>query len=164
MKYVLIIALSAVLFSACKKEEVGSTATEKVAGEWVVTFNGINDDGSIEKDCFGIGTFNLLTYNTENNVPTEMWVDDGGNSWDFKVIVDLDYNAGTFSTKDYVDNYSYDSQVKITNGKVLYGAAKTPSGMPADSIVFNAYFDDDDPGSSGYQISGYRYTGLANDD
>ena len=160
----LIMAAVGVFLTSCEKEKAGGTETQKIAGEWSVTFNGINADGSIDEDCFGIGYFNILTYNTEKNVPSEMWVDDEGNSWDFKVIADLDYNAGTFSTKDFVDNYSYDSQVKITDGKVLYGAAKTPSGMPADSIVFNVYFDDDDPGSLGYQISGYRYTGLANDD
>ena len=70
--------------------------------------------------------------------------------------------------------------ITITDGKILNGAATTPSGMPADSIVFYVEFDDDySPvdetmtdyeytptlyGFKNYRVSGYRYTGLANDD
>lgn len=68
--------------------------------------------------------------------------------------------------------------ITITDGKILNGAATTPSGMPADSIVFYVEFDDDytedDEGNpvyvpeaygfKNYRVSGYRYTGLANDD
>jgi hypothetical protein len=163
IKYILIIALYVTLFSACKKDEVGGTATQKTAGEWVVTADYVKVDGSLAIDPYQLGYFHIITYNTVKNVPTEMWVDDNGNFWEFKVVVDLDYNTATFSTNDYVENNYYDSNVKITDGKVLYGAAKTPSGMPADSIVFYASFDDDDPGVT-YKISGYRYTGLANDE
>ena len=49
----------------------------------------------------------------------------------------------------------------------MLGAATTPSGMPADSIVFIVTFDDDDYpeafGYYGYRVSGYRYTGFAAD-
>jgi len=178
MKKILFLIMGVgVLFTSCKKDEVGNTATVKVAGEWSVTADAANADGSViedGEDFFGIGNFNIITYNTENNVPTEMWVDDEGNFWGFKAIADLNYDAATFSTKDFVDNYGADAdetpgaKVKIINGKILYGAAKTPSGMPADSIVFYVSFDDDPyPAAYGYdcyKISGYRYTGLANDD
>jgi hypothetical protein len=161
--------------SSCKKDDVGNTATVKIAGEWSVTMDAVDANGAVVyDDFFGIGYFNVLTYNTEKNIPTEMWVDDDGNSWGFKAVVNLDYEAATFSTKDFVQNYGTDSddnpdaQVKIINGKVLYGAAKTPSGMPADSIIFYVSFNDDtypaDYGFENYKISGYRYTGFANDD
>ena len=158
-----------VLMTSCQKDEIGGTATQKIAGEWVVTADAASADGSIAiEDPFGLGRFNIDTYNTGKNVPTEMWVDDNGNFWEFKIVADLDYTAAIFSTKDYVPNDYYDSKVKITGGKVLYGAAKTPSGMPADSIVFYVSFDDDDyPAKYGYEnykVSGYRYTGFANDD
>ena len=77
---------------------------------------------------------------------------------------------------DYDDegNEIFDDDVEnacntfITDGKILKGAATTPSGMPADSIVFNVEFDDDPyPGAYGYKnyrVSGYRYTGFSNDD
>lgn len=165
MKKILFLLLAAGFFMvSCEKEKVGNTATVKMSGEWLVTVDLANDDGSVAvEDCYGLGQVPIATYNTEKNVPTEMWIDDLGNFWDFKVNVDLDYNAATFSTKDFVDNYSYESQVKISNGKVLFDAAKTPSGMPADSIVFYVSFDDDDPGTI-YKMSGYRYTGFANDE
>ena len=171
----LIMAAVGVFLTSCEKEKAGGTETQKIAGEWSVTLDAVMADGSVAyEDIFGIGHFNILTYNTEKNVPTEMWVDDEDNSWGFKAIVNLDYNAATFSTADFVENFGGDAietpgaKVKIIDGKVLYGAAKTPSGMPADSIVFYVAFDDDDyPADYGYEnykISGYRYTGLANDD
>jgi hypothetical protein len=162
------VAIAAFLIS-CEKEEIGGTATEKVAGEWYVTADAADANGEIAiEDFFGIGHFNILTYNTGKNVPTELWLDDSGNFWEFKVMVDLDYGARLFSSKDFVDNHAYESKVKISGGKILYGAATTPSGMPADSIVFYVSFDDDDyPANYGYEnyrISGYRYTGLAGDE
>ncbi len=68
--------------------------------------------------------------------------------------------------------------ITITNGAIIKGAATTPSGMPADSIVFYVEFDDDytkdDEGNlvyapeaygfKNYRISGYRYTGFAKDE
>jgi hypothetical protein len=158
-----------VILTSCEKDEIGGTAIQQIAGEWVVTVDAANADGSVfEEDFFGVGRINILTYNTVKNIPTEMWINDNDNFWEFSIIVDLDYQAGAFSTKDYVENHTYESGVKITNGKVLYGAAKTPSGMPADSLVFYVSFDDDPYPATyhyeNYKISGYRYTGLANDD
>jgi hypothetical protein len=49
-------------------------------------------------------------------------------------------------------------------------AATTPSGMPADSIVFYVQFTDDDLsyqeayGYTRYKVSGYRYTGFTADE
>jgi hypothetical protein len=58
-----------------------------------------------------------------------------------------------------------DIKVKITEGKILLGAATTPSGMPADSIYYKIQFDDDGVGGTEiYVVHGYRHTGLANDD
>lgn len=170
MKKILLItvALSAFLTS-CEKEDAGGTATQAIAGEWQVTADAVDAQGNVAiEDPFGLGHFLLLTYNTVKNTPTELWVDDTGNFWEFKVIVDLDYAAGSFSTKDFVDNHAYESKVKITGGKVLYGAATTPGGMSADSIIFYVSFDDDDYPAAynyeNYKVSGFRYTGLANDE
>ena len=105
----------------------------------------------------------MYTYNTAANVPTEMWLEDGGNFWDYKVRVNVDYNARTFTTNDFVENTSYDCGVRITEGKIMEGAATTPSGMPADSIVYMIQFDDD-PNGLTYKVSGFRRTGFPNDD
>lgn len=69
----------------------------------------------------------------------------------------------TFTTNGAKDNTSYECTVTIDGGKVLEGAATTPSGAKADSIVFYVSFsDDEDPGTK-YKVSGYRYTGFSAD-
>ena len=51
------------------------------------------------------------------------------------------------------ENFGGDSKivVDVTDGKVLAGAATTPSGMPADSIVFFVNVQGDDT----YKIAGF---------
>lgn len=162
-KYITILfAAMAVMFTSCKKDfEPGGTEVEKMAGEWWVTAT-IIKDGKDAEDA-GVGHFRMNTYNTASNVATEMWVDDGGNFWDYKLKVNVDYNNRTFSTNDFVNNVSYDCKVKITDGKVLKGMATTPSGMPADSIVYMIQFDDDEDALT-YKVSGFRRTGFPADD
>ena len=170
MKKILFLCIfTGILLTSCKKDEIGNTATVKIAGEWVVTADVVDANGSlIEEDFFGVGEFFLMTYNTAKNVPTEFFVDDQENFWEFKIIVNLDYENATFSSNDYVDNYYYDSQVKVTKGKVSFGTAKTPSGMPADSFEFEVWFDDDPYaaryGYDHFRIHGYRYTGFEADE
>lgn len=101
-------------------------------------------------------------------MPNEIWVDDLGNFWEFKVKANADVNALTFHTPDSTANAYYDCKVLIEGGKILPGAATNPHGTAADSIVFYVSFDDDTYpayyGFAKYKISGYRYTGLASDD
>jgi len=168
-KILFLIMVVGAFLTSCEKDKIGGTETQKIAGEWNVTVDAVDADGAVVyEDLFGLDHINILTYNTEKNVPNEMWVDDEGNFWEFQVIVNLDNANSTFSTNDYVENNAYDSKVKITNGQVLYGAAKTPSGMPADSIIFYVSFDDDPYPAAyhyeNYKISGYRYTGFADDE
>ncbi len=157
-------------FISCEKEEIGGTAMEKMAGEWYVTAVAIDENGDVvyeDEDLFGIGHFHLDTYNAASNTTTELWVDDHGNFWDFKVKADADLSSKTYSVTDG-QNVSYDSKVTISNGMILNGAATTPSGAVADSIVFTVSFDDDPYpaayGYSAYRIAGFRYTGLTADD
>ena len=75
----------------------------------------------------------------------------------------MNYATRTFSTTGFVDNVTYESKVKITDGKILEGAALTPSGMPADSIVYMIQFDDDPDGLT-YKVSGFSRTGFPADD
>ncbi len=163
------VLLSSFLFiTSCEKDEIGGTATEKMAGEWYVTGAAVDAEGNVvDADWFGLGHFHLDTYNTSSNSISEIWINDNGNMWDFKAKVNIDLNAMTFEVND-VQNEAYDSKFTITNGKIIYGAATTPSGMPADSIVFNVTFNDDtypaDYGFESYRVAGYRYTGLAGDE
>jgi hypothetical protein len=155
------------LISACKKDEIGGTTTQKIAGTWYVTASPLDLDGDvIGEDFWGIGHFLVDTYSTADNSITSIWIDDNGNFWDFKGKIQADVNSLTFSGTD-VENISYeDSEFTIKNGKILLGAAKTPSGAVADSIYFTVSFnDEDDPDNvSGYKLAGYRYTGLAGDE
>ena len=146
---VLLFTALAVSFTSCDNEtEPGGTAVEKMAGDWWVTAT-VMQNGNEVGDS-GVGHFQMYTYNTAANVPTEMWLEDGGNFRNYKVRVNVDYNARTFTTNDFVEG------VRITEGKIMEGAATTPSGMPADSIVYMIQFDD--------KISGFRRTGFPNDD
>ena len=164
--YLLIMAAGLALAS-CEKDEVGNTATKALAGEWYVTVDGVDASGAVlYEDVFGLGHTMLYTYNTAANVPTEMYVDDAGDVWEYKVRAKSDVNALTFSTEGAVANEAYDCNVTIESGKVLPGAATTPHGTPADSIVFYVTFSDDDNVPAAYsklKVAGYRYTGLAQD-
>ena len=163
MKKVLYLAtllLCAVLTTSCEKEEVGGTATESLAGEWYVTAN-IVDNGQVIEDPYGIGRFNILTYNTSANTGDEIWVDDMDNFWSFKVKASADVNALTFSASN-VQNQSYDCTVTITNAKVIKKGGVQNNGSPADYITMDVEFSDD-PGTI-YRLEGVRYSGLAEND
>lgn len=168
--YATALVFSLFVITSCEKDEIGGTATEKMAGEWYVTSVAVDDQGKVvyeDGDLFGLGKFHLDTYNTASNSSTEMWINDNKNFYyAFSAKLNIDLSTMTFKATD-VQNASKANKITITDGKILLGAATTPSGTPADSIVFNVTFSDDKiPGDNGfkaYRIAGYRYTGLAND-
>lgn len=174
-----ICALATLTFASCEKEPVGGTATEKMAGQWYVQVDGYDTKGdSVVIEDFNDGRFILLTYNTAANEPNKIVVNDQAGFWDFIVRVNCDLNTLTFGSPDTLQNESYDCKVTLTNGKIVLGGATTPSGQKADYIQFDINFDDDDLSAYGmpgvsygdyygfdvYRVSGWRYTGLANDD
>lgn len=172
----LCMAVLCMAFASCEKDEVGGTATQALAGEWYVTVDAVDANGNtVLEDPFGMGKVLMNTYNTAANTSTEMWVNDNGNFWNFRIKVASDVNNLTFTTNGAVTNTAlnndgtiYDDHVTIEGGKVLPKAGLTPHGTPADSIVFYASFDDDEyPAAYGYakyKISGIRYSGLTQDD
>ncbi len=167
--YYLTMICAGVLFASCEKDEIGGTATEALAGEWHVTVDAVDDAGNlVMSDPFGLGKTMVITYNTVENVSNRMYVSDLGNFWDYTAVVNADCNALTFSSDGDVQNEAYDCLVNIEDGRMLPGAATTPSGMPADSIVYYVSFSDDNYpaayGYSKYKVSGYRYTGFAADE
>jgi len=180
MKKVLYFA--ALLFCAgmtsCEKEEIGGTATENMAGQWVVQIDAIDDSGNpIEQgeDYFGLGNTIMLTYNTSGNSATEMWIDDMGEydlatqygnpaypNYSLKTKVAINQDALTFSSSNAA-NESGAFSVSI-DGKILKGAGRQNNGSPADSIVFFVTYTNDpwypDDGYTKYKVSGIRYSGL----
>lgn len=167
-------------------EEPGGTNVEKMAGRWEVIADVIDEQGNIvNEDPYGIGEFEIQTYNTTNNDLDQMWLTDViGTSpqfWDFRFKVNVNYQARTFTATDvlynadmreiaaakaagtpYVDddgNELVAETATILNGKVLEGACKNLHGMPNDSIVVDIKFTDDGYGFI-YRLSGHRYTGF----
>lgn len=173
MKKVLyaILALATLTLASCEKDPIGGTATEKMAGQWYVECIAIDGDGTVlyeDADLFGIGKFWLLTFNTAANNKDTLFIQDvDGACWDFKLKVACDQAADTFGIIAGENLQYAPCNADVTNGKILRGAGKTPSGAPADSIVFDILFDDDSYAGVYYdrlRITGIRYTGLVNDD
>lgn len=164
--YTMILVAGVFLFS-CEKDDILDTATVDMAGEWYVTVDAVDDQGeTVYEDPFDDGSFLLDTYNTASDDTTEMWIDDNDNFWEFKSKININYSALTFDVTDYP---IYDGCIStISDGKILYDAATTPSGEVADSIVFYISFSDDTYpekyGYSKYRVAGYRYTGFTADE
>lgn len=156
MKKIIFAAIAILGFglSSCEKEDIGGTATQSMAGEWVSNYSG-SVSGWFEKDS------RTFTFNTSANVPNQMWVSDQGWFLGFQVKVNCDLATMTFSTDGFAENVASDPKVKITNGKITLGGTKTPSGNVADAIEYDLEMEND-PGNV-YHVTGYRYTGLAQD-
>lgn len=163
-------------------EEPGGTAVEKMAGTWTVAFEqsvdeyyaifgGAADPGISNmtpdqldmqewEDIYGVGKVTVMTSNTAANVATEMWLIDK-NFWGTQVRCTVDYNARTFESRNQIP---YEGcTMDVIGGKILEGAATTPSGAPADSIIAYVKYSDDNYGFTYMKMSGYRYTGFSED-
>ena len=164
MKKVLYLAtmLLCMAITSCQKEEIGGTATESLAGQWYVQANMVNDDGSVIEDPYGLGRFQILTYNTSANNPNEIWVDDIKNFWNFKVKANGDINTLTFGAVNAENQRGDEITINITNGKIIKNGGMQNNGSPADYITMDVEFSDD-PGTI-YRLEGVRYSGLAEND
>ena len=164
MKKVLYLAtmLLCMAITSCQKEEIGGTATESLAGQWYVQANMVNDDGSVIEDPYGLGRFQILTYNTSANNPNEIWVDDIKNFWNFKVKANGDINTLTFGAVNAENQRGDEITINITNGKIIKSGGMQNNGSPADYITMDVEFSDD-PGTI-YRLEGVRYSGLAEND
>lgn len=182
-KVLFIIAAAIVAFAiSCQKDPIGKTETAALAGQWYVIYNGVDADGNIVPglEDFNEGYSLALTFSVASNVADSIWVSDTENSNLFGYQVKVPCNLGelTFGSETEEPNRHPDSygqgegyisdKAVVSKGKILLGAAKTPSGMPADSIYFEVKFSDDaiaaTYGFDHYQAVGYRYTGLKADD
>lgn len=170
--FTIVIALIA---TSCKQEyDNWYSSGYELSGEWVVTvqqsvaeYEGETPDlTDIDNwewdDLYGTGTTTVQTYSSAANDPTELIVEDNHTFWDYKVKVDANVDAKTFEVEDAL-NLIYDCDVSILGGKVLEGVATTPSGNPADSIIFYVKFSDD-ANFTYMKVSGFRKTGLAEDE
>jgi len=148
--------IAIVLFTivSCEKSFVpGATKSKDVANEW---WADLYVDGAA---YYGTPS-KIMTYNTVADNDS-IWVDDGGNLWDFKVKAKFDAKALTFQTTD-AQNENYDITVTITDGKIMPKAAKSTTGVVTDSIYFKVVFSDDPTNT--YEIRGTGRTMWAEDD
>lgn len=154
-KLIPITAAFLIILSACTKTNPpGGTAAKTMANEWWVT---VYADGV---DQLG-GHIKVSTYNTSDNKDS-IWIDDLTNFWQFKCKAKADYKALSFSTSNAQNDY-YDSKVDIANGKIMLNAGRSRTGNIADSIYFEAKFNDD-PDNKTYIISGTARTMYGEDD
>lgn len=166
-KIITLLAFAAVLLTSCNKFKVENTATVNLAGNWMCTI--YYSDGTNWVEYTGA---EFLTYNTSDNVPTEMWIDDQEDFWGTACKVDANNSGYSFGKdgKEYLDYYN-DVAQKIWGGKVTVNGAKAPgTGSTVDKIEFYIAFSDDgtpagsDPYGTIFYIAGYRRTGFPEDD
>lgn len=174
---------AALVFTSCEKTtEPGGTAIQDMAGDWWVTYENSLEEydvlfgtgttmpsaDTLENwswgDVYGAGVTRLLTYNTNANDADSMYVYDQKNFWNYKGKVPVSYDALTFGKNDSIPNLGYDINMVIRSGKILKGAATTPSGQPADSIIFYVGYSDDGYGFTFFKVSGFRRSGFPLDD
>ena len=169
MKKILLslVILTGALFASCEKEEIGGTATQSLAGDWVCTvyLGSVTDEGTDWTAIYGL---DLLTYNTSANVSNELWLNDSKSFWGTLCKVNCNAGALTFGVKDsiYTDLY-YEVGQKIWGGKVTPKGAVGPTGAKVDKIEYYIQFEDDqddngdpDPFGTTYYVVGYRRTGF----
>ncbi len=159
MKKILILITGLIILSfyACQKYDnpvVTTSSTYPISGEWWVTL----------KDTSGavlVSYSKLLTYNIASDKGDSIWVDDGGNIWDFKVKAACNVKTRTFAVDSTLNQY-YNIKVAIKNGIVVLKGGKTKGGNVSDSIYMQIGFTDG--GGATYIISGVRRTGFTADD
>ena len=165
--------LSLCLLASCKKEEIGGTSTEAMAGEWVIEgYDGVDASGNLTyEDPYGGYGSRIWTYNTADDNGVDMFLSDVENAgdyrfWEYKCQISVDLESLTFSAPSVTDQMN-DITVSITDGKITPNGAVTPSGMPADKIEFYIVFEDDSYVGRLWDklyVHGYRYTGFAADE
>ncbi len=170
-------ALAVASCSPYTDEEAGGVATQDLCGTWVISIEGSYDEylgdidlGSFDKagldaydaweDLYGVGKSYLRMYNTAADDADSIWFDDD-YFWGEKFKVSCDSKKLTFQA-DAAPSYSGSGcEATIRYGQVLKGAATTPRGQQADSIIAYVFYNDGD--GITLKFSGFRYTGFAQD-
>ncbi|MDR2385870.1 MAG: hypothetical protein LBD80_09485 [Tannerella sp.] len=160
-------------FNSCTQDiDPGGTAVESMCGEWVVY--------SADFDM----SFLVRTSNTAADDADKIMVTDrtaAGTSsefWGFTVKANCDLAAKTFSCTNADNEYwtetaggvytPYEIKISIRGGKITEKAIELPSGVKADKIEFEIWFEDIEtagaPADYYCMITGYRKSGFFEDD
>lgn len=153
---------------SCEQDEIdpGKVKFNELSGEWFVNY----DHAVYGLDPFGVGYTRIITSSTASESETEMIITDESNFWDYRVKSAMSISDKTFGSVDQVDNLVADYGIKVIveNGKIIEDAVTLPSGLVADSIYFEIWFEDLE-GATGIEndrliVSGYRRTGFEEDE
>jgi hypothetical protein len=153
--FLIVVALGSM--TACKRTlpDFGHTAVVKLANNWWVTPYATN------YGFFTGGPVFFTTYNSSSNSADSLWLDDLKLGYGFKTEVTANYAKLTFSSTNSPNQYQGDS-VTVFNAKVITLGGHSKTGVPTDSLYFQALFSDD-PGDT-LTVAGTARTGIIADD
>lgn len=156
-KYILslIFIFSLAITSCDMKDDFEQINSQVVnaAGEWWIKFQ--------SPDGLQTGFLKVLTYNTADDVATEMWISDKGNWMNVQCKCPVDVNALTFGGTNLA-NIKDSNSVNISDGKITLNGATSTSGVVTDAISFKIELSSE-PGVI-YQAEGHRKTGFIEDE
>ncbi len=164
--YLFTISVLIVLASCDDELDIYQSSTAELDGNWYVRY----DHATYGKDPFGAGYTPLYLYNTAADNGQEIWMDDAGNFWEYKVRISANPENLSFGSPSEVTSIVKDYEIKVIveNGKIIKNAVELPSGVMADSIYFEVWFEDleDATGITNDRmlVGGYRKTGFPEDD
>ncbi|NJK84708.1 MAG: DUF5011 domain-containing protein [Bacteroidales bacterium] len=155
-------------FYSCEQEEIdpGKVKSNAMSGEWFVLYN----HPVYGDDPFQVGYTRIITSSTAAESENEMIITDESNFWDYRIKCSFNEATNTFGGNDTLINYvsGYDIKVLVRNGQIIPDAVSLASGVMADSIYFELWFEDleDATGIPGdtLLVSGYRRTGFLEDE
>jgi len=165
-KYIIIfIAAIAMVMTSCNNDvDAGGTATQPTAGRWTVSLMQKSGNSWVDQ-ADGLP---IYTYNTAADVDSLMWLKDAKGLSDLTKL-HADVNKLTFysgvatssGSSAYINQIEGSTSVtyKVINGAIFKGAAKTPSGLAADSIRYYIVC-----GTDTFKVAGFRYTGFPADE
>lgn len=165
---VLVVAF-VITLASCKKEEYKapvSNVVEMSGRWWVELYQDLDEDRAVVPDEIiyayaDFGAIGLVTSNTASNSPDSVLIDDPEGSWPFRIKAPVSISGLTFSAAS-VPNIAVEGEsVRIIEGKILKGAARTKSGAVADSIFVEFEFSDDP--DNFYIYTGHRDSGQPED-
>lgn len=166
---ILLLFIAMLFISACDRKEDYkqiNSSTLEASGEYYVRY----DHESFGEDPFGTGFTKILISNTAADNGVEVWLTDEGHFWDYKVKIPVNLETMTFGSENIVMNEvdGYDIDVIVKNGKIIKDVVKLPSGVNADSIYFEIWFDDleDATGIANDKllVGGHRKSGYLEDE
>jgi Lipid-binding putative hydrolase len=142
IKYIALVLLAGIVTVACNDDgyddySAGGTPTEAMNGEWWID---ISD--ATTGDVYAQHTLHR-TYDDNNG---GMWISDrdgtGFTGWWLESVVNVDTKNLTFSATDAFNNAD-ESEVTITEGKIIKNGGHSATGVVVDSIYFKGVFNYD---------------------